>query len=102
MCSEDRIETPEAMVRLWQHEIWRTFADRLVNNEDKKIVLDLSIKTVKSAYSMTYDKVFEKFDFNGDGKVDTVDEIRGLMFADLLCPPGAKKVYEEIEDIKVL
>ena len=35
MCSEERIESVEQMIRLWQHEIWRVFADRLVNNEDK-------------------------------------------------------------------
>jgi hypothetical protein len=31
------------MVRLWQHEIWRVFADRLINNDDKMIVLEESI-----------------------------------------------------------
>lgn len=102
MADESRIETPEQMVRIWQHEIWRVFADRLVNNEDKKIVLDLSIKTVKTCYNMTYDKVFEHFDSNKDGKVNTVDEIRALMFSDLLAPPGSKKIYEEIQDTKTL
>ena len=51
---------------------------------------------------MTYDKVFEYLDNNGDKKVNTVDEIRGLMFCDLLCPPGAKKHYEQVDDIKLV
>jgi len=58
MCNEKRIEGPEQMVRLWQHEIWRVFADRLVNNEDKMIVLEESIQSVKKYFGMNYDNVF--------------------------------------------
>jgi len=34
--------------------------------------------------------------------VNTINEIRALMFSDFLVPAGAPKLYEEIEDINVL
>lgn len=47
---------------------------------------------------MNFDKVFEHLDktINGkrDGKVDTLEEIRGLLWTDCMSPLGAKKIYE--------
>ena len=34
--------------------------------------------------------------------MNTINEIRALMFSDYLVPAGAPKLYEEIEDMKVL
>lgn len=42
-------------------------------------------------------------DTNGDKKVDTLDEIRGLIFTNIMSPVGAvKKVYEEILEMPKL
>lgn len=65
-------------------------------------MLDESIQSVKKFFGMNYDNVFQRLDNNGDGRVNTITEIRALMFSDYLIPPGAPKLYEEIEDIKVL
>ena len=40
---------------------------------------------------MNFDTVFEKYDRNGDKKVDTLDEIRHLMFTDVLGAVGNSK-----------
>lgn len=50
---------------------------------------------------MNFDTVFARLDKPNemgvkDGKVDTLDEVRGLMFSDIGQP--AKKIYEEILD----
>lgn len=46
---------------------------------------------------MNFDKVFEHLDLpvndKKDGKVDTLEEIRRLLWTDCMCPMGAKKVY---------
>jgi dynein heavy chain len=42
-------------------------------------------------------------DTNGDKKVDTLDEIRGLIFTNVMAPMGAmKKPYEEILELPKL
>ena len=33
-----------------------------------------------------------------DGKIDTLEEIRGLLWTDCMCPLGSKKIYEEVTD----
>ncbi len=38
---------------------------------------------------MGFDDVFKHLDLDGDGKVNTVDEIRQLVFGDMMCQPAA-------------
>ena len=45
----------------------------------------------------------QHLDTNGDKKVDTLDEIRGLIFTNVMAPLGAiKKPYEEITELPKL
>ena len=103
MADKDRTESPEALVRLWTHEVWRVFADRLINDEDRLFMLKGVRETMKKVFGFNFDTIFEHLDkpVSGkkDGKVDTLDEIRGLMFTDYLIPMGApRRFYEEIMD----
>ena len=36
---KDRISTQDIVARLWTHEVWRVFADRLINEEDRIYLL---------------------------------------------------------------
>lgn len=101
MAHKDFITTPEQLVRLWTHEIFRVFVDRLINEKDRMFMLEAVRESVKTKFQMNFDTVFirlDKPDANGvkDGKIDTLDEVRGLMFSDIGQP--AKKIYEEILD----
>lgn len=52
---------------------------------------------------MNFDVVFAHLDKNGDKAVDTLDEIRNLIFTDVMTPLGMpKRPYEEIMDIHKL
>ena len=47
--------------------------------------------------------LFKKMDLDGDGKVQTLDEFRGLVFGDMLSEPAApNRPYTECSDIKEL
>jgi len=39
MSDKDKVPTPEVMARLFVHEIWRVFSDRLVNDGNKKSLI---------------------------------------------------------------
>jgi dynein heavy chain len=90
-------EEPATFIRLWAHETLRVFADRLVDDEDGLLVLGWLRETVKARFATNFDKVFAHLDLDGDGKVDTVPEIRSLFFGDYI-----KRVYPrpycEIQD----
>lgn len=53
--------------------------------------------TVNRSWGLNFDKVFEhldkEIDGKKDGKVETLEEIRGLLWTDVMSPIGAKKFY---------
>jgi dynein heavy chain, axonemal len=71
----------------------RVFSDRLVNQDDRQILLTAVKDTVKTRFGLNFDTVFAYLDtFGDDGKKDgTIDtfEIRALMWTDVMNPPGA-------------
>lgn len=78
----------------------RVFSDRLVDDDDRMVLLTATKDTVKNRFGLNFDTVFAFLDtFNADGKKDgTIDtlEIRALMWTDVMNPPGALvKHYEE-------
>ena len=55
MGDKDRITTPDILVRLWTHEIWRVFVDRLVNDDDRLFMLKTIQTTVRKIFGMNFD-----------------------------------------------
>lgn len=39
LSDKDHVTTNDIVARLWTHEIWRVFADRLINEEDRLFLL---------------------------------------------------------------
>lgn len=81
------------------HEILRVFGDRLVNEEDRLFLFNLSKELINKVWMMNFDKVFEHLDLpvdgKKDGKVNSLEEIRGLLWTDCMTPLGAsKRQYE--------
>ena len=90
-------------IRLWAHELVRVFGDRLINNKDRLWILEAATDCVRAPFGSNFDMLFKHLDLNGDNKVDTIDEFRGLMFGDIFTPFGmAERTYEEITDIERL
>lgn len=94
---KDKVTTVDGLARLWVHEAWRVFADRLTNDGDRMTILSSLRENIKKHYLLNFDTIFEHLDLpdkNGktDGKVDTLDEIRRLMFTDMM--GHDKKAYE--------
>ena len=90
-------------VRLWVHEIWRVIGDRLVVNEDRMWMLEQVRGVTKNIFGQGFDEVMKHLDNDGDGKVTTLDEIRTLIFGDMLSQPAApNRPYTECPDIPTL
>lgn len=52
------------------HEILRVFGDRLVNEEDRLFLFNLSKELINKVWMVNFDKVFEHLDLAVDGKKD--------------------------------
>jgi dynein heavy chain len=65
------------------HELWRVFADRLIDDKDRMFLLNQVREITRVRFGLNFDNVFIHLDktINGqkDGKIDSLDEIRGLM-----------------------
>ena len=87
------------LIRLWAHETLRVFGDRMINDKDRIWMLEALKDATRNPFGQSFDQIFKHLDIDKDGKIDTLDEIRGLMFGDVLTPFGmTERPYEEIKD----
>uniref|UniRef100_A0A8B9U568 Dynein axonemal heavy chain 3 n=1 Tax=Anas zonorhyncha TaxID=75864 RepID=A0A8B9U568_9AVES len=63
------------LIRLWIHEIYRVFYDRLVDEEDRKVFFHMVEETTSNNFKQSLDKVFFS---NPDSNVKVYDEITDL------------------------
>jgi len=101
MCLIEKKEltNSDVAVRLWAHETVRVFGDRLINNTDRLWMLTAVSDCVRAPFGSNFDMLFKHLDLNGDNKVDSIDEFRGLLFGDIFTPFGmTERTYEEIQD----
>jgi len=92
----------DQLIRLWAHEVFRVFGDRLVDDDDRMILLMHLRDLTKKTFGANFDNVFSHLDMDKNGKVETLDEIRRLLFGSLMAPLGGFKHYEEMQDLNSL
>ncbi|KAF3707583.1 Dynein heavy chain 3, axonemal Axonemal beta dynein heavy chain 3 [Channa argus] len=89
----------DKLIRLWIHEVYRVFYDRLIDNEDKEIFFSIVKERTSNFFKQSVEKLLSHL--TPDGKV--VDEsIRSLFFGDYATPESGNKVYDEITDLNAL
>ena len=80
------IKEGKALVRLWVHECARVFADRLVNDEDRRWFADLRDRQLSERFELSYRDIVET---------------ERLMFGDYLSS-GDPKPYVHVEDLEAV
>lgn len=99
MCSSKDLGNQDTCLRLWAHETTRIFGDRLINNEDRMWMLETIKECTRAPFGSNFDTCFSHLDTDKDGKVQTLDEFRGLLFGDIFTAYGVtERPYEEIKD----
>jgi dynein heavy chain len=99
MTTNKELQSSDSTLRLWAHECCRIFGDRLINNEDRMWMLNCIRDTTRAPFGQNFDTVFNHLDTDKNGKVETLDEFRGLLFGDIYTPFGIpERPYEEIMD----
>ncbi|POI28340.1 hypothetical protein CIB84_007910, partial [Bambusicola thoracicus] len=99
LCPHTHLQSEDKLIRLWIHEVYRVFYDRLVDEEDKEVFFQMVKKATSDSFKQNLDKVLSHL--SPTGKV-TDDHIRSLFFGDYLKPDSNAKVYDEITDLKQL
>ncbi|KAJ3105677.1 Dynein heavy chain 7, axonemal [Phlyctochytrium planicorne] len=101
LSSRDAYSDPHKMIRLWQHEVYRVFYDRLIDDADRVWLYEFSKKVVKDKFGVDFKTVFRQYDHEGKGYVSDED-LRSLLFGTYLTPKDAQKAYNEVEDLSEL
>ncbi|KAK7506434.1 hypothetical protein BaRGS_00002546, partial [Batillaria attramentaria] len=101
LSSPDTMEDPASLKRLWVHEVFRVFYDRLVDDGDRNWLYNNTRTVVKEKMREEFDQLFSHLDFDGDGTV-TEDDIRSLIYCDFADPKSDSKNYVEVRDLEQL
>ncbi|XP_052779096.1 dynein axonemal heavy chain 3-like isoform X2 [Mya arenaria] len=94
-------EGSQKIMRLWIHEVYRVFYDRLVDENDRDLFFHMVKLCVESQFKEKMNSLFSHI--TGDPKADVTDDnIRSLMFGDYMSKGKAEKLYDEIEKLDEL
>ncbi|NWX20475.1 DYH3 protein, partial [Aegotheles bennettii] len=99
LCPHTHLQDGDKLIRLWIHEVYRVFYDRLVDEEDRKVFFQMVQDTTSDSFKQSFDKVLSHL--SPTGRISD-DNIRSLFFGDYLKPDSNVKVYDEITDLKQL
>ncbi|NXK36347.1 DYH7 protein, partial [Piprites chloris] len=94
------VENKRVMIRLFVHEVFRVFYDRLVEDDDRAWLFKLVKNIVKEHFKETFDSVFAHLK---QGKAPVTEEnMRSLCFGDYMDPEleGDERLYIEVPSIE--
>ncbi|CAI8001099.1 Dynein heavy chain 7, axonemal, partial [Geodia barretti] len=92
------LENKRTFIRLWVHEVYRVYYDRLVDGKDRQWVFELLQGAVKQHFKEDFNNLFNHLLAGGGGRV-TDDNMRSLLFGDYMNPDAETKLYEEVASL---
>uniref|UniRef100_H2M1P1 Dynein axonemal heavy chain 12 n=1 Tax=Oryzias latipes TaxID=8090 RepID=H2M1P1_ORYLA len=93
------LEGKQTLIRLFVHEVYRVYHDRLVDDEDRTWLYQLMNSIVKDHFNVPFDQVFGQLK-QGD-KLEEKD-MQNLLFGDYMNPDleGDERLYTEVPSIE--
>ncbi|PNH03664.1 Dynein heavy chain 7, axonemal [Tetrabaena socialis] len=105
LLGEDPAEAKSKYLRLWTHEIFRVFYDRLVDGKDRSWFLSYLRTVMKDKLASKFDKLFAHLhaDSGSAGEV-TIECVRRCFFGDYMDgnDEPASRLYDEVTDTHAL
>ncbi|XP_062507706.1 dynein axonemal heavy chain 3-like [Corticium candelabrum] len=89
----------DKLIRLWVHEVYRVFYDRLIDDLDRRAFFEMIKETLQQMFKMNIDRLFQHL--RSDGAICD-DDMRSLFFGNYINPTVDQKVYDEVTDLTKL
>ena len=86
--------------RLWVHEIYRVFYDRLIDEADRETFFGMVKSVMAELMKVDIGKLLESLVPKNEKLADV--HIRNLIFGDFAKPDATDKIYDEITDLDEL
>ncbi|MGH0124048.1 UNVERIFIED_CONTAM: hypothetical protein FKN15_034456 [Acipenser sinensis] len=99
LCPHTHLQEGDKLIRLWIHEVYRVFYDRLIDGDDRLTFFNIVKERTSSYFKQSVDKLLSHL--TPSGKVND-ENIRSLFFGDYFKPDSDVKAYDEITDLKQL
>ncbi|XP_043257418.1 dynein axonemal heavy chain 3 [Colletes gigas] len=96
-----RMPDPDKLIRLWIHEVYRVFHDRLVNDDDQQVLFKMVQYTCYNQLRQPLEKVLARF-LKEDEKEINSSHIRDLFFGNYIEPDADPKIYDEVTNLEDL
>ena len=96
-----RMREPDKLIRLWIHEVYRVFHDRLIDDQDRQTLFEMVKHVVYDQLRQPLDKVLASF-LNENDKMITSSHIRNLYFGMYMEPDADPPIYDEVSDLNDL
>uniref|UniRef100_G1KED4 Dynein axonemal heavy chain 12 n=1 Tax=Anolis carolinensis TaxID=28377 RepID=G1KED4_ANOCA len=98
LIKKDSVVSKHTMVRLFVHEVFRVFYDRLVDDTDRAWLFKLTKEILREHFKEAFDSVFAHLR-KENGQIN----LRNLLFGDYMNPDleGDERIYFEIPDIQM-
>lgn len=89
----------DKFTRLWIHEVYRVFYDRLIDDKDRLQFFEIVKETLQNIFKVNIDKLLKHL---ATGPSVKDDDIRSLFFGDYMVPGADPRCYDEVTDFKEL
>ncbi|KAL0279081.1 UNVERIFIED_CONTAM: hypothetical protein PYX00_000712 [Menopon gallinae] len=95
------MKDPDKLIRLWVHECYRVFQDRLIEESDKEALFEIVRDACYPNFHIHLDKVCTNL--MPEGETVLKDEhIRNLYFGNYMEPDADPKIYDEVINLDEL
>ncbi|XP_052827203.1 dynein axonemal heavy chain 7 [Octopus bimaculoides] len=94
-------EVPNSIKKLWVHEVYRVYYDRLVDAEDQNWMYECIQNVCNDELEVNFHELFSHLDADEDDHV-TDEDMRSLIYCDFSDPKNDSKNYLEAPDLELL
>lgn len=93
------IESADDLIRLWTHEVYRVYYDRLVADDDRFSLFCYTLNVIRDKFDMDPDTLFQRVatGTKNNGTIVTDDDMRSLMFGDFVAPKISGQISDYVE-----
>nr|CAD7398221.1 unnamed protein product [Timema cristinae] len=92
---------PDKLIRLWVHETYRVFYDRLIDQADREALFEIVKKACNNHLRQHLEKVLSHLIPAGENTL-TDQHVRRLLFGNYMEPDADPKIYDEVVDQDLL
>lgn len=99
MVPPSKLKDSDKLTRLWIHESYRVFYDRLIDNDDRQSLFNIIGSATYMHFRVHLDKILAELIPQDEEKL-TNEHIRNLFFGNFMLPDADPKIYDEIDEFE--